>query len=113
MAATRRKGSDRYNTIYKAAVQLPLGYLRCRIRGHKWSDEETVDPLTLNESRVWVECERCEAERYQDWTVRGQQKASGILYPRGYLISDLGILETADRNILRAVYLDIVRANSK
>ncbi|MFD8340284.1 hypothetical protein ACFV42_48065 [Streptomyces solisilvae] len=112
-AKIRRRGSDRYNAIYQAAAKLPVEYLRCRIRGHKWSDEETVDPLTLNESRVWVDCERCEAQRYQDWTLRGQQKGSAIIYPKGYLIADLGVLETADRDIMRAVYLDIAKAHQK
>jgi hypothetical protein len=108
--SVRRRNSSRYELIYNQAVKLDPDFLRCRIRGHKWGDDETVEVLDRNHKRISTECERCGSECWKDWTLRGSQVASGIRYPKEYCFDETGVLETADRNILREIYLQIVSA---
>jgi len=105
MSPRRRKGSDRYELIRELALKLPIEFLKCRAYGYDWGDQvkRAVDKSTW---RVFADCRSCGAENWRDWSIYGEREESGTLYPKGYVLEDTGILETADRNILRALYLD-------
>lgn len=111
MPATRRQGSRRYNLIYEQAAALPLPYLRCRVKGHTWSERVTVEALDRNHRRLRETCESCGAHNSKVWTLRGTQVGTSITYPDDYLFARTGFLETADRDILRAIYLRLVSGN--
>lgn len=104
----RRRGSDRYNLIYDQAVKLDQKYLACRVKGHQWGDEETYEAVSRNEYCIWNSCQRCQSENWKYMTIRGSLRPGGIRYPKEYLFDATGVLETADRDILRAVYIAII-----
>lgn len=106
--ARRRKGSTRYELIKRLIESLPREYVKCRALGHAWG-EEVKKRMDDGGWRVFAFCGSCESERYVDWSIYGEiEETGGYLYSDGYVLTETGPLETADRNIIRAIYLELV-----
>lgn len=107
MTTRLRKGSSRYRLIHQQAVKLPVEALKCRAYGHEWGDQVK----SLKDSRTWrvfATCKSCGSTNWRDWNLYGARESGGIDYSTGYRLTETGALVTADRDIIRAVYLDLL-----
>ena len=108
MAAFRvRRLSNRHKDIYDLAVKLPIEFLKCRAYGHDWGNH-TKEPIENGAWRLFATCASCGAENWRDWSIYGERQDQGIYYPEGYVLAETGVLDTADRDIIRAIYLELV-----
>jgi len=88
-------------------VKLPIQFLKCRVYGHDWGNH-CKKSIEKGAWRIFATCTSCGAESWRDWSVYGERQNQGVYYPNGYVLTETGALEGADRDVIRAIYLELV-----
>lgn len=87
--AVSRPGYADVKVVRALAKDMPDAFLQCRDLGHNWRAQSAAEaPAKARKAGVFYErtlvCPRCDTQRHQQLSRRGQVVSNSYSYPQGY-----------------------------